>query len=82
MSPERARGGGSKNEERGPAAGFLRLAAFALLVFPGATAASEARNPAEAVPIERRTILAWQAALEAAGFSPGLIDGRKGPKGK
>lgn len=81
MSRERARRGGSRSEGRGPSAGSVRLAAFALLVFPGATAASEAGNPpAEAVPLERRTVLSWQAALEAAGFSPGLLDGRNGPK--
>ncbi len=32
------------------------------------------------VPASRLRILAWQEALEAAGFSPGLLDGLSGPK--
>lgn len=34
----------------------------------------------ETVPTEREQVLAWQIALEAVGFSPGIIDGVSGPK--
>ncbi|MBI4602131.1 MAG: peptidoglycan-binding protein, partial [Planctomycetes bacterium] len=42
------------------------------------SAALRAQEPA---PVQRTTeTLAWQAALEARGFSPGLVDGIAGPK--
>src|SRR5262245_61835590 len=39
-----------------------------------------APRPAAAQEPPRLEVLAAQAALEARGFSPGLLDGREGPK--
>lgn len=51
-----------------------------------ATAAFAAQAPQPRIdlgcagPALLRQIVAWQVALERAGFSPGVIDGKPGPK--
>ena len=46
-----------------------------------ATMAFAAQSPqSKAGPVPLREIVAWQVALEGAGFSAGIIDGKLGPK--
>jgi len=53
------------------------MAAWLWLVTASVVPAEAPMRPSEA---ELRRVTAWQVALDRIGFSPGLIDGRVGPK--
>lgn len=55
------------------------ILALALLITPGVVAAQKSK-PARAAASPDQQALATQVALDRAGFSPGEIDGRGGPK--
>jgi lipoprotein-anchoring transpeptidase ErfK/SrfK len=62
----------------------MNTRAMVRLLFVGALGALPLVLSAEAASVDAplRTALAWQIALDRAGFSPGLIDGKPGPKTK
>jgi hypothetical protein len=59
----------------------VRVAWTCLLAF-AATAVAPARAEAGAITDDPalRSALAWQIALDRVGFSPGIVDGKVGPK--
>lgn len=63
-----------------PIAAVSVALAFAAVVFPQASPASPPASPAPADHAAIRAGLAWQIAMDRAGFSPGLLDGSPGRK--